>query len=288
MRKAGAAKLPNKNFKNITPQVGVGLRSAHYSFLEESPRVKIEWFEALTENYLDTSGRPRKILEMVRRDYPIALHGVSMSLASADGVNLSYIDRLHALIKEIDPFLVSDHLCWTGLSSHNIHDLLPFPYNADSLSVVLANVDKAQTRLKRQLLLENVSSYMKFKQSDMTEFEFIAELAKRSGSKILLDINNVYVSAKNLGLDEKTCIDAIPKELVGQIHLAGFSDLGDFLFDTHSKPVYPEVWHLFAYFIEKAPDVPFMIEWDGDVPDFSRLEEEAITAKSIWDNFHAR
>jgi uncharacterized protein len=268
-------------------QIGVGLRSAHYPYLENSPQTKIDWFEALTENYLDTHGRPRKILEMVRSKYPVALHGVSMSLASAEGLDLIYLDRLRQLTDAIEPFLVSDHLCWTGLKGHNVHDLLPFPYNEDSLQVVLTNVDVAQNKLGRSMLLENVSSYMKFDTSDMTEFEFIAEVVKRSGAKILLDINNVYVSAKNLNLDAKACIDAIPKELVGQIHLAGYTDTGEFLFDTHSHPVYPEVWDLFSYFIAQAPNVPFMIEWDENVPEFDRLEEEILKAKQIWDRHHA-
>lgn len=268
--------------------VGVGLRSAHYQFLEQARSSHINWFEALTENYLDTHGRPRQILETIRSNYPVALHGVSMSLASANGLDERYLKRLRAFIQEIEPFLISDHLCWTGTQDNNLHDLLPFPYNDDSKQVVLANIDFAQNMLGRNLLLENVSSYMKFSDSDRTEFEFISEIAKVSGAKILLDINNVYVSAKNLNLDPKQCIDAIPPELVGQIHLAGFTDAGDFLFDTHSTPVCPEVWELFSYFIQRAPNTPFMIEWDGDVPEFSRLEQEALKAKEIWNHHHAK
>lgn len=268
--------------------VGVGLRSTHYGYLETSPRTKIDWFEALTENYLDTGGRPRDILKLVRSNYPVALHGVSMSIASAEGLDVRYLERLRKLIEEIEPFLVSDHLCWTGTKGHNLHDLLPFPYNAESLKVVLDNVDLAQNKLGRAMLLENVSSYMKFLESDRTEFDFITEVAKRSGAKILLDINNVYVSAINLGLDPKKCLDIVAPDLVGQIHLAGFTDMGEFLFDTHSRPVYEEVWQLFSHFISLAPNVPFMIEWDADVPDFLRLEEEALKAKQIWDSHHAK
>lgn len=272
----------------MKPMVGVGLRSAHYPHLEASKRTQINWFEAVSENYMDTHGHPRKMLEMVRSKYPVALHGVSMSLASADGLDQNYLERLRNLITEIEPFIVSDHLCWTGTRDNNLHDLLPFPYNSESKQTVLANIDAAQNTLKRNILIENVSSYMKFHESDRTEYEFIAEIARVSGAKILLDINNVYVSATNLNLDPIQCIDAIAPDLVGQIHLAGFTDTGSFFFDTHSKPVYPEVWELFSYFIQKAPTVPFMIEWDGDVPEFARLEQEALTAKAIWDQHHAK
>lgn len=266
--------------------VGLGLRSAHYEFLQDSPKTQIKWFEAVSENYIDTHGRPRAILELVRKNYPVALHGVSLAIASAEGLNEDYLLRLRKLADEIEPFIISDHLCWTGLKDNNIHDLLPFPYNQDSLKIVLDNIDRAQNILGRQLLIENISSYMMFSISDMTEFEFIAEIAQRSGAQVLLDINNIFVSSSNLKLDAKKCLDTIPAHLVGQIHLAGFTDMGEFLFDTHSKPVCSEVWQLFSYFIEKSPNVPFMIEWDDDIPEFFRAQEEALKAKKIWDHHH--
>jgi uncharacterized protein len=165
---------------------------------------------------------------------------------------------------------------------------LPFPYTKENLQIVLDNVDFAQNRLGRQILLENISGYMKFVDSEMTEFDFINMLAQKSGAKILLDINNIFVTATNLGLDPKTCLDKINHNLVGQIHLAGFTDTGEFLFDTHSKPVYKEVWELFSYFIKNAPDVPFMIEWDENIPDFERVETEALKGKKIWDTYHGK
>lgn len=267
--------------------IGLGLRSQHYEYLENSPKTQVKWFEALTENYIDTHGRPRAILELVRKDYQIALHGVSLSIASAEGLDENYLLRLRKLADEIEPFIISDHLCWTGLKDSNTHELLPFPYNKESLTVVLNNIDRAQNILGRQLLLENISSYMAFSDSDMTEFEFIAEIAKHSGSQILLDINNIFVSSTNLKLDAKKCLDTIPANLVGQVHLAGFTDAGEFLFDTHSKPVSSDVWQLFSDFIKKSPNVPFMIEWDEDIPEFLRVEEEALKAKTIWDLHHA-
>ncbi len=268
--------------------LGMGLRSAHYHFLAQKPKTKINWFEAISENYIDTHGRPRKILEMIRKNYQVALHGVSMSIASASGLDEDYLKRLRILVDEIEPFIVSDHLCWTGLKDHNIHDLLPFPYNQESLKIVLNNIDKAQNYLGRNILLENISSYMMFLSSEMSEYEFMSEIAKKSGAKILLDINNVFVSATNLKLDPKKCLQQIHPDLVGQIHLAGFTDKGDYLFDTHSKPVFPEVWQLFSDYIKSAPNIPFMIEWDDDIPEFSRLEEEALKAKKIWDLHHAK
>jgi uncharacterized protein (UPF0276 family) len=268
--------------------VGLGLRSVHYPYLRGSPKTKMKWFEAISENYMDTHGKPRAMLDLIRSNYHVALHGVSLSIASAEGLNERYLGRLRQLVDEIQPFIVSDHLCWTGTTNENTHDLLPFPYHQDSLNIVLDNVDLAQNRLGRTILLENISSYMRFLSSEMTEFEFITHIAQKSGAKILLDINNVFVTAKNLNLDAKKCLDSINPDLVGQIHLAGFSDTGEFLFDTHSKPVYPDVWDLFSYFIKKCPNVPFMIEWDDDIPDFLIVEEEALKAKNIWDLHHGQ
>lgn len=267
-------------------KLGLGLRAPHYTFLESYISKDIKWLEALTENYLDSFGRPRLVLHKLRENYDIALHGVSLNIASAEGLDLDYLKKLKMLINEIEPFLVSDHLCWTGLKNHKIHDLLPFCYNNASLKVVIENIDLAQSILQRPLILENVSSYMSFKQSDRSEYQFLAEAAKSTGAKILLDINNVYVSAKNLDMNPYKCIDQIPAHLVAQVHLAGFSDMKDYLFDTHSQPVCPEVWHLFSYFIKNNPHTPFMIERDENIPSFLELEKEALMAKKIWEQHH--
>lgn len=265
---------------------GVGLRSTHFPYLETSPDICIKWFEAVSENYMDSSGRPRIILNKIRERYPIALHGVSMNLLSTDGLNELYLQNLKLLIDEIEPFIVSDHLCWTGTKPSNIHDLLPFPYTEESLKIVCQNIDQAQSKLGRNLVIENVSTYMTFKQSEYTEWDFLIEVSKRTDAKLLLDINNIYVSSANHSFDPINYINAIPAEIVSQVHLAGYTDMGDFLFDTHSKPVYPKVWELFRLFIEKAPNVPFMMEWDEDIPAFPILENEVKKAIEIWKNLH--
>jgi len=274
---------------------GVGLRSTHFPHLEEildqpssdkKSKIKINWFEALSENYMQSDGRPRLILEKIRRDYPVALHGVSMNLLSTEGLNNNYLKTLKKLIDEIDPFMVSDHLCWTGSAPSNIHDLLPFPFTKDALSTVVDNINYAQDFLQRSLLIENVSTYMTFKNSEVAEWDFLLDVVSKTDSKLLLDINNIYVSAKNHHYDPNLFIDAIPAEFVGQIHLAGYTDMGDFLFDTHSKPVYPEVWKLFERFIKKAPNVPFMMEWDEDIPSFDEVQGEVLKGVELWHSIH--
>jgi uncharacterized protein len=269
-------------------QAGLGLRSVHYPYLEKNVPQEASWFEVVSENYMDSWGRPREFLNFIRKDFPVALHGVGLSLASAEGLRKSYLHSLKRLVDEIDPFLVSDHLCWTGTKKNNLHDLLPFPHNNESLEKIVDNIDQVQNYLQRQILVENVSTYLTFTESSIAEPEFITEVAKRSGSKILLDLNNVYVNATNHGFCAKEFIGKIPCELVGQIHLAGYSDLGDYLFDTHSQEVYPQVWELFSLFIKTNPNMPFMIEWDEDIPNFNSLESELKKAKNIWGSYHGR
>ena len=267
---------------------GVGLRSTHFPYLEKNPSTCVKWFEAVSENYMDSYGRPRLILNKIRQRYPVALHGVSMNLLSACGLNESYLKRLKSLVEEIEPFIVSDHLCWTGTKASNIHDLLPFPYTEESLKIVCQNIDHAQNILGRNLVIENVSTYMTFKQSEFSEWDFLVEVSKRTDAKLLLDINNVYVSSFNHGFDPLIYINSIPTEIISQVHLAGYTDMGDFLFDTHSKPVYPEVWELFKKFIERAPNIPFMMEWDEDVPEFRVVEDEVKKATNIWNGLHLK
>lgn len=257
---------------------GAGLRREHYAFLESGEPHSIDWFEAISENYMDTSGRPRRMLELVRRDFPVALHGVSMSIGRASGLNQDYLKRLKELVKAVEPGIVSDHVCWTGLS-HNLHDLLPLPFTEESLSIVCEHVMRVQELLGRQILLENVSSYLQFSGSQMREWEFLDALAEKTGCGILLDVNNVYVSAQNHGLDALAFIQGIHPRHIGQMHLAGHTDMGEFLFDTHSAPVHNEVWTLFAVAAGRRPDAPVLIEWDEDIPDFRRLEKEVNLAR---------
>lgn len=267
---------------------GAGLRAPHFPYLENRPQTKLNWFEAISENYMDSLGRPREMLRLIRNDYDLALHGVSMGLASGSGLRASYLKSLRSLVDDIEPVRISDHLCWTGVPKSNLHDLLPFPYTSENLAIVIRNIDQAQTVLGRQILVENVSTYMTFEDSHILEWDFLVEACRKSGAGILLDINNIYVSAKNHGFDPKSYIEAIPPELVGQIHLAGYTDMGTFLFDTHSKPVYDPVWDLFSSYIKKHPAVPFMVEWDEDIPEFERLEEEVIKGVSLWQGHHSK
>lgn len=268
---------------------GIGLRPAHYPHLEKRPDTQLDWFEAISENYMDTHGRPLKMLELIRRDYPVALHGVGLSIASSEAVNFAYLQKLKKLIERIEPFIVSDHLCWTGTVSHQIHDLLPFPFTQDSFKLVSSKICQVQDYLGRSILIENVSSYLQFKNSEYKEWEFLADLAKKTGCQLLLDINNVYVNAINHKFDPQVFINTICPKSVGQIHLAGHTDTGTFLFDTHSKPVCSEVWTLYSQVIDHLDTpIPTLIEWDGDVPSFERVEEEAIKARRIWTAKNAR
>lgn len=257
---------------------GAGLRREHYPFLESGESHSIEWFEAISENYMDTAGRPRRILERVRREFPVALHGVSLSIGRADGVRLEYLERLRALANSIEPFIVSDHLCWTGLNT-NLHDLLPLPFNEDALKVVLRNLEITQEKLGRAIALENVSSYLTFKTSTMSEWEFLVSVARQGGANILLDVNNVYVNAINHGFDPRTFIDSIPGDLVAQIHVAGHSDLGTHLFDTHSTNVSDPVLDLLTRALKRFPGTPVLLEWDENIPDFRILEAEVAKAR---------
>ena len=270
------------------PNIGVGLRPTHYPFLEPRPQTKVTWFEAVSENYMDTKGRPLDMLELIRKDYPVALHGVSLSIASAEGLRPSYLQNLRTLIDRIDPFIVSDHLCWTGLNQQNLHDLLPIPFTDEALTLIVEHVDQVQTFLQRPILLENVSTYLQIPGCDYTEWDFLRAVADRSGCQILLDLNNLYVNASNHHFDPYVFLEKIPTHIIGQVHLAGYTDMGTHLFDTHSKPVYPAVWDLFSTLIARAPDLPVLIEWDDDIPEFPQLEEEALKAAHIWTYHHGQ
>ncbi|GBF39265.1 MNIO family bufferin maturase [Leptospira johnsonii] len=261
--------------------IGVGLRKEHYPYLRKGEPVRISWFEAITENYMDTQGRPLEMLEFIRRNFPVALHGVSLSILGGSFPDKQYLERWKELIQRIDPFLVSDHLCWTEQSGNYLHDLLPFPFTKEFLKFAIERTEQVQEILGRRILLENVSTYLSFPQNEMTEWEFISELSKKSGCGILLDINNIYVNSINHGFSAIEYLRSIPWENVGQIHLAGHTDTGEFLFDTHSKPVSKEVWELFSSFSDKIQAIPVLLEWDEDIPSFPEMEEEALKAKSI-------
>jgi uncharacterized protein (UPF0276 family) len=260
---------------------GVGLRSEHYDVITgQWPRM--DWFEAISENFMDSGGRPLHILEEVRRRYPVALHGVSLSIGSTDPLNRRYLERLRALTDRIDPAIVSDHLCWTGVEGENLHDLLPLPLTEEAIRHVVERIQQVQEFLGRRILLENISTYVTYRHSTMPEWEFLTVVAQRAGCGILLDLNNIYVNAYNHQFDPREFLRHIPGELVGQFHLAGHTDPGGYLFDTHSRPVIDEVWELYQQALQRWGPVTTLIEWDEDIPAFSRLAEEAEKARAIY------
>ena len=259
---------------------GAGLRAEHYEDILAGAG-GADWFEAISENYMGTLGRPLAVLEQVRRDYPIALHGVSLSIGSTDELDLDYLAGLKQLIDRIDPAIVSDHLCWSQHAGNPLFDLLPLPYTEECLDHVAQRVSAVQEILGRRILLENPSTYLGFAHSTIPEAEFLASLAERSDCGVLLDVNNIYVSSVNLGFDPYAYIDAIPAHRVGQIHLAGFTDMGTHLFDTHSRPVSPEVWELYTYTNKILGSFSTMVEWDDEIPAWERLAGEIDTARRL-------
>jgi hypothetical protein len=261
-------------------RAGIGLRSPHYVAWQERPP-PVSFLEVHSENYFADGGQPLTMLTRWRADYPVSCHGVGLSLGSASGLDRRHLDKLARLVERIEPVLVSEHLCWAGMGGRFANDLLPLPFTAEALEVVVANIGRAQDRLKRRILVENVSTYLVFEDSDMTEWEFVCEAARRSGAGILFDLNNVYVNAVNHGFDPARFIEAVPPDLVGEIHLAGFQDTGDILIDTHGAPVSDAVWTLYRSFIGRAGARPTLIEWDTDLPAPEVLLAEAGKANDI-------
>jgi hypothetical protein len=270
--------------------VGVGLRPVHFpEVLERGPRgeLGVDWFEVLSENYMVDGGRPLRILDQVGSFAPLAMHGVSLSIGSVDPLDTDYLDALAALADRVKPVWISDHLCWTGVDSRNLHDLMPLPYTEEAVAHVVARVRRVQDRLGRRIALENVSSYVAFTADTMSEAEFLVAVAEAADCGILLDVNNVYVSAHNHHLDADAYIDSIPSERVFQIHLAGHSEAGALLIDTHDHPVRSEVWALFERAVERVGPVSTLIEWDDRIPPFETLVEEARRARAILDRVAA-
>jgi uncharacterized protein (UPF0276 family) len=259
---------------------GLGLRREHYrDFLEGE--VDVDFVEVISENFMVAGGQPRDILRRVRERYPVVLHGVSMSLGSADGLRADYLARLRALVDEVQPLFVSDHLSWSRIGRFNSHDLLPLPYTEEALDVVCNNIDQAQEALGRAMLVENPSSYLAYAESTMTEWEFISAMARRTGCGLLLDVNNVFVSASNHGFDPQDFLRGVPMECVRQIHLAGHSQGDGLLIDTHDGPVPDPVWSLYAQTIARCGPVATMIERDGDIPPLADLLTELDVARRL-------
>ena len=267
---------------NTLPPVaaGLGLRAPHVaSVLADRPVVA--WFEVHSENYFAAGGSALAALDRIRADYPIALHGVGMSLGSTDPLDRGHVAKLRRLIDRVQPMLVSEHLCWSGVGGRHLNDLLPLPFTDEALTHLCARIDEAQTLLGREILVENVSSYIAFAASSMPEWAFVAEVARRTGCRLLLDVNNVHVNSVNHGFDADAYVAGIPSDAVAEIHLAGFEDAGSWLIDTHGAPVAPAVWALYARTIERIGARPTLIEWDTAIPAFDVLSAEAVKAQRM-------
>lgn len=259
---------------------GLGLRKPHYAEFFAG-RVDVDFVEVISENFMVDGGRPRQLLREVRTYYPVALHGVSMSVGSADGIDPAYLRRLRALCDEIEPLFVSDHLCWTRLAGFNSHDLLPLPYTSEALELVSANVEQAQDALGRELLIENPSSYVSFAESSASEWQFLGELCARTGCHLLLDVNNVFVSSVNHGFDPIDYLNGLPVQRIRQIHLAGHSRSQSMLIDTHDSAVCAEVWRLYEHVIARLGAVATMIERDDAIPPLPELLAELAVARGV-------
>ncbi|MEZ4742971.1 MAG: DUF692 domain-containing protein [Bdellovibrionota bacterium] len=264
--------------KEITG-VGLGLRSLHLPhILQDFP--KIPWFEILIDNYFCDGGLAIKNLSRIREHYPVAFHSVGMSIAGSDPIDIDWFLQLKNLMKKFEPAWVSDHLCWTNFGGKYFHDLLPFPMNEESLKHVSERILCVQDILQQEILLENVSSYISFSTSEYDEADFLCNLHKKTGCYILLDINNVYVSAYNNSFSAEAYLDKIPIEAVKQFHLAGYEDNGKYLLDSHGAPVWKEVWDLYKKAVQKFGRIPTLIEWDNNIPDFAVLVSEVKMAEA--------
>ncbi|WP_235839686.1 MNIO family bufferin maturase [Cognaticolwellia mytili] len=260
--------------------LGLGLRSQHFNtILQHKPEV--DWFEIISENFIDSGGRPRHILRQIAEHYPIVMHGVSLSIGSTDALDLNYLTKLKQLIDEIKPAWVSDHLCWTGAMSLNTHDLLPLPLTEESLAHVINRVHQVQDILQQPLVLENPSSYLSFTQSTIPEWEFFSALISDTGCGMLLDVNNVYVSAFNNDFDPVTYIKSLPHHAIVQMHLAGHQHCGDHIVDTHDSQVTPAVWQLFNLAWQLTKGCATSLEWDGNIPTFEVYHQELLKAKQF-------
>ena len=272
--------MPKNVITQPDPGFGLGLRPTHYADFLREPQ-NVDWLEIISENFMVPGGKPMARLEEIRSRYPVAMHGVSLSIGSTDGLDATYLTDLKALADRVQPMWISDHLCWTGVQGNNTHDLLPLPYNDESLRLVVSHVEQVQDVLGRRLVLENVSSYLNFSTSDRTEWDFLREVCERADCLLLLDVNNIYVSSVNHGFDAAEFLRALPRERVQQIHLAGHSDYGDYIIDTHDHPIVAPVWELYGVACELFGPVATMIERDDHIPPLGELLAELDQARSI-------
>lgn len=263
-----------------SPGFGLGLRTNHYHEILAG-QTGIDWLEILSENYMVPGGKPLAMLDAIRADYPMVMHGVSMSIGTPEGPADAYLRDLKKLIQRVQPLWVSDHLCWTGVHGRNMHDLFPLPYNEETIAIVVKNIRKVQDYLERPLVLENVSSYLSFSSDNLSEWEFVTAVAEESDSLILLDVNNIYVSSVNHGFDPQAYLQGIPVHRVQQIHLAGHHHHGTHIIDTHDHPVADPVWNLYADALRRFGPVASMIERDDNIPPLKELVEELGIARNI-------
>ncbi len=259
---------------------GLGLRSAHYGDFLAGPQ-HVDWLEVISDNYLVPGGKPLAMLDAIGERYPLAMHGVSLSIGAVAGLDRAYLRDLAALARRVRPIWISDHLCWTGAHGRNLHDLMPLPYTEEALRVVVRNVQQAQDALGRQILLENVSSYVEFKASRMSEWQFIRAVCDEADCLLLLDLNNIHVSAVNHGFDANQFLQAMPAARVRQLHLAGHTDNGDHLIDSHDHPVADPVWALYAKAVQRFGPVATMIERDDHIPPLVELVAELDIARGL-------
>jgi len=262
--------------------LGLGLRSQHFDYiLENTPEV--DWFEVISENFMDSFGRPRHILKQIAQKYPVVMHGVSLSIGSTDPLNFDYLNSLKTLAEEVKPAWISDHLCWTGVLTTNSHDLLPLPLNEESLKHVCSRIKQVQDYLERPLVIENPSTYASFKHSDIPEHEFLKLMTEETGCGLLLDVNNVYVSSFNNDFDLVEYIQGIPHDKIVQMHLAGHQNMGNYIVDTHDREVTNQVWKLFQMTYQLAPEAAILLEWDGNIPSFDVYHAELMKSKKYMD-----
>jgi uncharacterized protein len=270
--------MPAPRLGNPNLGLGVGLRSVHFPhILAEKPQV--DWFEIISENFMDSGGRPRHVLEQIAERYPVVMHGVSLSIGSTDPLNFEYLTKLKRLAAAVKPLWVSDHLCWTGVLGLNAHDLLPIPLNEETLAHVVERVRNVQDFLERPLVLENPSSYVTFARSTMSEWEFLTRMAAEADCGLLLDVNNVYVSSINHDFDPIEYVRNVPHERIVQIHLAGHTDCGKYRIDTHDDHVIDPVWELYRLAHQFTGGVSTLLEWDAKIPPFPVVHAEVLKAK---------
>jgi uncharacterized protein (UPF0276 family) len=260
---------------------GLGLRPAHYDDLLNKHRGDVSWLEVLTENYLVPGGKPLHYLARLREHYPMVMHGVSLSIASQDALNTDYLREVRTLAEQLEARWISDHLCWTGVDGTNLHDLLPVPFTSEALRHIANRISQVQDALGRRILIENVSSYLTYRESEMTEWEFLSGLASEADCLLLLDVNNIYVSSVNHGFDPLAYLNGVPRERVQQFHLAGHSKVGAHLIDTHDAPIISEVWQLYAAAVRRFGSGSTMIERDDNIPALSELLVELDQARAI-------